>query len=645
MKKLTSLLPLMLFGISATIVKPAVNMAMTSTYDPGFNLMGDYILNAYAEDIDTLLNYSEAIVRPSNIICHINQDGYFTNSQGVPFEERYADVYEWYIKGKMIPIYYVKDLETAANLISYYETDKIYDMGVVSDDFAVLSSVKEACPTIHAVADLSSISDEEFIPSELIGQIHQSGARTVILPPRLATYENVYYFQARTKCVWVDDREASDIEIIQEVTDGVYGGIYDNITHPIELLNVFNKKSLNRQYNYNRPSLNIAHRGLYISAYENSLEGCIAAYEAGATHFEIDIHVTKDKKLAVMHDETIDRTTNGTGLIANYTSDELKGFRIDVINDQAVPGDGVSIPMLDEFFTEFKGKDIIMVIEIKNQATDCVEILKQYIEEYEVQDQCLVISFYKPQLARMKETLPQIPTADLNSYADGTLMASLEILGRSNMIPDANSSNHTSAFVHHLAERGFESWFWTYTDNTSLLGKTGINGRVYGLTNNVASTMKDFPIGLSMEKEATFDWENEDNVLPATYLTYGGEGEECEASPLFVEDHGEYALAIFQSYFTSNTVPKFKAVVYSDVIKLNKPSQEEEQTSSTEESMTTSESTQTSSEDAGQVDTDPKKGSSANMIAILIPSIVGGVALVGVAVFAVVRIAKARKKK
>ena len=58
----------------------------------------------------------------------------------------------------------------------------------------------------------------------------------------------------------------------------------------------------------------LAHRGIPGLARENTLEGAILAYEKGADHIENDIYMTKDRHIVILHDRTLDRTTNGTGI-------------------------------------------------------------------------------------------------------------------------------------------------------------------------------------------------------------------------------------------------------------------------------------------------------------------------------------------
>lgn len=625
-------LGLMALGMVFTPLGVLPNTNLTKTYDPAFDLMGDVVINSVANDLDWLETISKQDVRPSNMICHINSSAEMTNSKGESLGEPYRDVFEWYLKGKMIPVWYIPDDASATDFISFYESVNIYDMGVMSSSTDVLKTVNASCPALHYIYDLSGATKDTLDLAAAVKDANMCGARTVVLPSALANYENIYYFQARFKSVWVDDIDADDIKIIQDVTDGAYGIISEDPVYAYSLLKVFSTASLEKRYNNNRPFLNIAHRGLCATDYENSLEGCIAAYEAGATHFEIDLQITKDQKIAIMHDDTIDRTTTGTGKISDYTAEELKQFRIDSTLSVKKSGEGVPIPMLDDIFTYFKGKDIVMILEIKTSDINIVSVLRDYIEQFDVFDQVVVISFYAAQLARMKQTLPEIPIADLNSYAEGTFMNSMETIGRNGMILDTNSANFSSSFVRILAERGFASFFWTY-DNISRC-YTGIKNGVLGLTNNLADTFKDYPISLVAEESYDCDVPFSEFTIELPYLTYGREvsEEKLTASVFYIEENEQYADVILQAKFSSGSAtPSLKYVFYSDIVRLNKA---EEAPTSVEISEQPQSSEPVTSISSGDTPVEPPKKSSATGL-IIGCSVGGGALAIGVVVAAI----------
>lgn len=99
-----------------------------------------------------------------------------------------------------------------------------------------------------------------------------------------------------------------------------------------------------------------AHRGLPVKFAENSLEGFRYAAKHGAEGVEFDVHMTKDKGPVVMHDEEIDRTTDGSGYIKDYTLNEIRKFHLK---------NGEPVPMLRELFEILQDKDLYINLEFK----------------------------------------------------------------------------------------------------------------------------------------------------------------------------------------------------------------------------------------------------------------------------------------
>lgn len=90
----------------------------------------------------------------------------------------------------------------------------------------------------------------------------------------------------------------------------------------------------------------IAHRGSKGTRPENTLVAFQAALDDGADGIETDVHLSKDNQFIIMHDETIDRTTNGQGKIVDYTLDELKQFSAGIKYDPKFINE--KIPTLQE---------------------------------------------------------------------------------------------------------------------------------------------------------------------------------------------------------------------------------------------------------------------------------------------------------
>ena len=139
------------------------------------------------------------------------------------------------------------------------------------------------------------------------------------------------------------------------------------------------------------------------------------AVEIGADVLEMDAHITKDSHIVLMHDEKVDRTTNGTGLIEDMTLDELR--QLDAAyywsNDggQTYPhrGQGIQVPTLDELFQKFP--HMRYVIEIKLTTNPIDKPLCELIRKYNMQDKVVIASFHDDAMAMFRNSCPEVATS------------------------------------------------------------------------------------------------------------------------------------------------------------------------------------------------------------------------------------------
>lgn len=159
---------------------------------------------------------------------------------------------------------------------------------------------------------------------------------------------------------------------------------------------------------------NIAHRG-YSSLYpENTMLAFKKAYEAGCDGIELDVQLTKDNMMVIIHDETIDRTSNGTGLVKDYTYKELLQF--DFSGKFIGEGSINHIPTLIEYLEWVKDKDIFTNIELKNNIyyyTHLEEKVVERIRKFELQQKIVLSSFNNVSVLKCKRLIPRIRTAFL----------------------------------------------------------------------------------------------------------------------------------------------------------------------------------------------------------------------------------------
>lgn len=137
----------------------------------------------------------------------------------------------------------------------------------------------------------------------------------------------------------------------------------------------------------------IAHRGGGARAPENTLEAMRLAIADGAEGLEFDVRLSADGEVVVIHDPTVDRTTDGTGAVERMTLAEMTsldaGFRFTARPLDPMTTTKHSIPMLDEVLQSFPG--VPLLIEIKNPLA--ASATRWLIEKYGAEDRCLVDSF------------------------------------------------------------------------------------------------------------------------------------------------------------------------------------------------------------------------------------------------------------
>lgn len=139
------------------------------------------------------------------------------------------------------------------------------------------------------------------------------------------------------------------------------------------------------------------------------------AVEIGSDVLEMDAHITKDGHIVLMHDETVDDTTDGMGRIEDMTLEELK--KLDAAYDwskdggQTFPyrGLGITVPTLDEAFEKFP--QMRYVIEIKLTKTPIDAPLCNLIRKYDMQDKVMVASFHDDAMGNFRSTCPEVATS------------------------------------------------------------------------------------------------------------------------------------------------------------------------------------------------------------------------------------------
>lgn len=152
-----------------------------------------------------------------------------------------------------------------------------------------------------------------------------------------------------------------------------------------------------------------AHRGFSGKYPENTMLAFKKAIEAGADGIELDVQLTKDGEVVIIHDETIDRTTDGKGFVCEYIYDELKKFDASYIYKDKYGFN--PIPTLKEYFELVKDLDFITNIELKtgiNEYLGIEEKVYKLIKEFRLESKVIISSFNHFSILRMKKIAPEL---------------------------------------------------------------------------------------------------------------------------------------------------------------------------------------------------------------------------------------------
>lgn len=212
----------------------------------------------------------------------------------------------------------------------------------------------------------------------------------------------------------------------------------------------------------NRPHI-IGHRGAQGLAPENTLKGFQTAIDLGADGVEFDVQRSADGKLVIFHDDMVDRTTNGTGVLRLLTFAEIR--RLDA-------GAGEQVPTFDEVLDLFSTNDLILHVELKDPFL-FANIEQQVIERirvYHLQERCQLRSFDHDALKRAYALAPEIAISELW----------FEQIPRPPFFKTVSAfyGLYTADNLHYLHEQGAKATAWTVNDKETAqhLIDIGIDG-------------------------------------------------------------------------------------------------------------------------------------------------------------------------
>ena len=511
---------LMTEGVEATPSK------LATVRDPKSNLIQTPAIVSYAEDLKTIMTDS-----PATAILRINSALDVLDAKGGKIGT-VADAMKTLNK-QAIPAFYVRDEATVKAICDYLKKQDIIDAFVMAEDESLIRLARNTYTPIRGIVDWSRRADaQQMTPADMRAKTNASGARVAVIPASMATAANVEALQRLFITVWVQSVEDDTVELVSHITSGANGIITQNRAELERCFTAyFSEKTLTRVVNV------IGHRGQPSTGQENSIASSIEAYEGGATMVENDIYISTDGVIVVMHDSTIDRTTNGVGNVESMTAAALQKFVIDGNTGAATQ----PIPTLEDYLKEFKGKDLQLIIEIKSAKESLLKPTVELLKKYDMVGQANVITFKADQIQRLKKMFPELSvgylTSNVSFSEDEPLSTVEQILELVQTYETTFNPSYASGalgpnVMKAAAYRGVT--FWPYTINKlEDFDKYFMYG-TNGITTNYSYWVKNYLKNVTTEQDSYTLTVGEEMTVPVLRTTYGREQEAVKTGSMTV---------------------------------------------------------------------------------------------------------------
>ena len=220
-----------------------------------------------------------------------------------------------------------------------------------------------------------------------------------------------------------------------------------------------------------------AHRGASAYAPENTLEAIELALRMGADGIELDVHRTRDGKLVVIHDETVDRTSNGSGYVKDMTCAELK--KLDFSNGFEKYR-GARIPTLKEVYGMLRSTQALINVEIKCERViyqGICDDLTKLAHEMGVSDRIIYSSFNHYMLMECRKAAPSARIGLLYGEALYNAWEYAHMLGADALHPPYTVALQAPGFIRNCRNARIAINTWTVDDEDAirLLAASNVN--------------------------------------------------------------------------------------------------------------------------------------------------------------------------
>ncbi len=452
------------------------------------------------------------------------------------------------LDGKIIPVFRPSDVDSAKKTAEYLTKNKYKDVMVIGSE-AVICEFKKIHQLAKSVLDFTNEDISKLSLYDIRKMTSKSTSRVCLIPASLATSENTSYLNSLAVTVWYKAEKNDKVELYTLITSGANG----IVTTDRKLLEECMTSSVFQRNSHVRPVSVIGHRGIPQLAPENTIYGSLMASDFGANIIENDIYLTRDNLIVVMHDGDISRTTNGVGAIESMTYEQLSRYSVDYFGGVAPQ----PIPTLEDYFKAFKGKNVNLFIEIKSTKTTIVRELRKLLDEYDIYDQCSVISFHTQQIDQVRRSIPELSCGYLYGAMD-SFANIMNTVSKHDCTFNPSYSGLSEELLQQCAHRGVSIWPWTVNDERSfsnfyLMG-------TWGITTNRSDFVKDYI--KFMKPDISYSLTAGEGInADIKALTYSGDEITADADMVVIDGNGtvKYNNGVLSASKSGDAVVIFRA--------------------------------------------------------------------------------------
>lgn len=402
------------------------------------------------------------------------------------------------------------------------------DLMLLSDDATQIARLKTVEPLLRCVYD----AREQTSLSTIVANAATCGTVACLLSSSSATSENSAYLAERGMTVWYAAQSTDVTETVRLVTVGGNGILTTSRTAVEAVLTdatIFAPQSLHT------PIAIVGHQGSTYWEYTqpNTIGAAKWAISVGASLVEMDVYLTKDGKTVVMHNDTLDGTTNGTGKVEEMTLAEIQQYKV-TAHPKADPAE---IPTLEDYLSTFKdyktlsGTNVVLNIEIKSGKAALIPVIAQLIEEYKMADQCRIVCFTDSQIAEFHKACPTIPVVCISGTLD-SLDTILKRTARAGAAYNPNYAKFDHDNLQKLSYRGVSTHMWT-PDSDSDIYNTYSQG-MSSLCLNWSNKITDIVTTLRTDATSYALTTGAGASLTLSATTYGGKEASTAAAEMVI---------------------------------------------------------------------------------------------------------------